>query len=276
MNWLSAAACKRCGLNFTAEPEHDAPPPEGAHAPPPPANAYHQPYGYYPPPPSASQKATGLAVASLALGIVSFFTFGLLGVGAITGLVMGIVAMRRIRRNPSLYGGEGFAVAGIVLGCISLLTFGYVVIIAAIAVPNLLASRRAANEAMAINKLRQIASAESTYVSTMGFGKYGTLAQLVENDLLDKSLARGPQYGYRFEVRVFGNSFEAVATPISYCQATSPGRRSFYISADGVIRGADKKGLQANINDPPLAPEADPYRRRARKTYSDSYSVQEY
>ena len=266
-----------------AEPEPDAPQPEGAYAPPPPyssdGNSYRQPYGNYPPP-SAGPKSTGLAVASLALGVISFFTLGLLGVGAVAGLVMGIVALRRTRQNPSVYGGEGYAIAGIVMGCMSVFTFGFVLLIAAIALPNLFAARRAANEAMTIRQLRQIAAAEATYLPTLGMSrKYGTLAELVANGLLDKSFAPGSEqkYGYRLEVRVVGNSFEAVATPVSYGQTSSPGTRSFYVSADGVLRGGDKKGLEANMNDPPLVPEPNnPYARPNRRAYSDSYPVQSY
>src|SRR5947209_10876755 len=51
-------------------------------------------------------------------------------------------------------------------------------IIAAIAIPNLLASRRAANEASAISTLRTIGTSESTYSSTLGFGAYGDLTTL--------------------------------------------------------------------------------------------------
>mgnify|MGYP001770890182 FL=1 len=51
-------------------------------------------------------------------------------------------------------------------------------IIAAIAIPNLLASRRAANEASAISTLRTIVSAEATYQSTAGAGQYGNLVNL--------------------------------------------------------------------------------------------------
>ena len=46
-------------------------------------------------------------------------------------------------------------------------------IIASIAVPNLLSSRRAANEASALASLRVIASSETTYQSTGGAGSYG-------------------------------------------------------------------------------------------------------
>jgi type IV pilus assembly protein PilA len=43
-------------------------------------------------------------------------------------------------------------------------------IIAAIAIPNLLASRRAANEASAISALRTLTSAQATYQATVGGG----------------------------------------------------------------------------------------------------------
>ena len=44
-------------------------------------------------------------------------------------------------------------------------------IIAAIAIPNLLASRRAANEGSAQQSMRTISSCESTYLYTYGGGK---------------------------------------------------------------------------------------------------------
>ena len=52
-------------------------------------------------------------------------------------------------------------------------------IIAAIAIPNLLASRRAANEGSAQSSLRTIHSAEGTYQATVGAGVYGDRAALL-------------------------------------------------------------------------------------------------
>src|SRR5947207_8701447 len=60
-------------------------------------------------------------------------------------------------------------------------------IIAAIAIPNLLASRRAANEASAISSLRTLGTAESTYSSTLGSGAYADLTTLATNHLIDSS-----------------------------------------------------------------------------------------
>ena len=61
-------------------------------------------------------------------------------------------------------------------------------IIAAIAIPNLLASRRAANEGSALASMRVIFSAEATYQSTAGAGSYGSLADLGTAGLFSKQL----------------------------------------------------------------------------------------
>src|SRR5947207_1432740 len=55
-------------------------------------------------------------------------------------------------------------------------------IIAAIAIPNLLASRRAANEGSAQQSLRTISSAEATYYSTAGNGNYGAVQSVVDQN----------------------------------------------------------------------------------------------
>ncbi len=50
-------------------------------------------------------------------------------------------------------------------------------IIAAIAIPNLLASKRAANEGSAVASMRTITSAEATYAATTGGGQYGNSSE---------------------------------------------------------------------------------------------------
>src|SRR6476660_9496089 len=76
-------------------------------------------------------------------------------------------------------------------------------IIAAIAIPNLLASRRAANEGSAQQSLRTMASAEATYQATAGNGQYGPVSSLETNFLIDSVLAghgtpAGQKSGYKF------------------------------------------------------------------------------
>src|SRR3712207_5367877 len=94
-------------------------------------------------------------------------------------------------------------------------------IIAAIAIPNLLASRRAANEASAISSLRTVGTAENTYSSTLGFGSYGTMDQLKGASLVDTSIADSDgtgspaklKSGYAFGIQNAGGSgYESAAT----------------------------------------------------------------
>ncbi|MEP6901417.1 MAG: prepilin-type N-terminal cleavage/methylation domain-containing protein [Actinomycetota bacterium] len=81
-------------------------------------------------------------------------------------------------------------------------------IIAAIAIPSLLASRRAANEGSAISALRTLHGAQMTYQTSTGMGNYaGTnastgdtigLAALNSAYLIDSTLALGIKSGYNF------------------------------------------------------------------------------
>src|ERR687894_1295148 len=73
-------------------------------------------------------------------------------------------------------------------------------IVAAIAIPNLLASRRAANEGSAISSLRTITSSEATYQSSTGNGNFGDLAELRGAQLVDFQLGGGSRSGYQFDV----------------------------------------------------------------------------
>ena len=110
-------------------------------------------------------------------------------------------------------------------------------IIAAIAIPNLLASRRAANEASAISSLRTIGTAESTYSSTVGFGSYATLAQLVTQQLIDTSIGNAtastsPKSGYFYGIQNAGaGGFQSAAAHAS----TNTGSRNFSSNEAGVI-----------------------------------------
>ena len=111
-----------------------------------------------------------------------------------------------------------------------------IAIIAAIAIPNLLASRRAANEASAISTLRTYHSAENTYLATTGSGtNYATSANLA--GLVDAllSVAAPAKSGYDFTVTVPAaaplNTYCAIASP----QSAATGTNHYGVSVDGVI-----------------------------------------
>ena len=109
-------------------------------------------------------------------------------------------------------------------------------IIAAIAIPNLLASRRAANEASAISALRTIGTAQSTYSSTLGDGDYGTMLNLENAQLVDTSIANSsataPKSGYFYGVANAGpGGFQSGAARVS----DNNGTRNFCSDEAGVI-----------------------------------------
>jgi prepilin-type N-terminal cleavage/methylation domain-containing protein len=121
-------------------------------------------------------------------------------------------------------------------------------IIAAIAIPNLLASRRAANEGSAQSSVRTIHSSQATYQATAGNGAFaGDMTTLGDQYLIDSVLAAAvddthAKSGYYFNIvgqtgnggdAVFGAyGFPAVTTGVS-----QTGTRVFGITQVGVMKG---------------------------------------
>ena len=84
---------------------------------------------WQPPPPPYSptfnkQLSQGLAMASMITGIVGLVAGGCLGpLPGIAALIMGLVALSQIKREPDKYGGKPFAIAGVVIGSVSLVFY---------------------------------------------------------------------------------------------------------------------------------------------------------
>ena len=205
----------------------------------------------------AEGQEKGLALFALILGIVSFLTFGLLGVGAIAGIVISAKAMKRVSREPWRYGGRGMAIAGLVLNITALSSVIPILLIAAIAIPNLLAARVAANEAAAMYTLRQISAAEGVYYRS--FNKFATLEELGAQNFIDSKLAAGERSGYKFTLELTTDEtntdgFAVACVPITY---GSSGRRSFFIDESFVIRGSDNSGAPSTKMDAPINRDSD-------------------
>jgi prepilin-type N-terminal cleavage/methylation domain-containing protein len=126
-----------------------------------------------------------------------------------------------------------------------LLVVAVIGIVSAIAVPNLVSSRRAANEASALATLRIIVSAQYTYSSSTGGGSYGSLADLQTAALVDTVVGVSDvtaKTGYFFTTdSVAGPSFpafDATAEPAIFAGVTATGSRSFFVNETGVIQSA--------------------------------------
>jgi type IV pilus assembly protein PilA len=242
VGWADQEICKKCGASLTA-------PPEGSH--------FEQlPYPNYQPPSESfwqQRMRKRLAITAAMIGAINLPTLGLAGVGAIVGVIVSLVALQRIKQRPDLYSGQGLATAGLVMSIASVVLVVPFGIIAAIAIPNLLASRLAAHEGSAIYSLRRIGAAEATYQSTRQ--KYGTLEELIAEHLIEPNLATGERSGYKFKVIVSSDGpsslpeYDAIAIPADYPYS---GRRSFLIDETGLIHAADSQGGDASRSDPPL------------------------
>jgi type IV pilus assembly protein PilA len=116
-------------------------------------------------------------------------------------------------------------------------------IIAAIAIPNLLASRRAANEGSAQSSLRTIHSSQATYQATSGNGAFSTdLATLGTANLIDSVLSTGSKSGYTFAIVEQAGTgatavFGAYGVPSTTSGVSATGTRRFGITEDGVMHG---------------------------------------
>lgn len=140
-------------------------------------------------------------------------------------------------------------------------------IIAAISIPNLLSSRRAANSASAIQTMRLISTSQASYGAGVGNGEYATVDNLVKEQYIDASIGAAslpsqstvqqPKSGYVFFFNTIPSDPSTNTLP-SYSVSARPlvngsngliisGNKSFYIDNSGVIK----------VSNSPLAPYAD-------------------
>jgi len=114
-------------------------------------------------------------------------------------------------------------------------------IIAAIAIPNLLASRRAANEGSAIASMRTLTGAEASYQAAKGAGFYGDLAALQAEGHVDAVIGAGSKSGYGFAITPMDPDathparYDATSVPDAASGIVATGTRSFYSNESGVI-----------------------------------------
>ena len=112
-------------------------------------------------------------------------------------------------------------------------------IVSAIAIPNLLASRRAANEASAISAIRNLSSVEEAYRSTYGGGStFATFNELVSYEMIDSHLASATtvanaKSGYVYAITLTGSAtvFCAGAAPAT----ANTGTRNFSSNEPGAL-----------------------------------------
>jgi type IV pilus assembly protein PilA len=144
-------------------------------------------------------------------------------------------------RSPKF--NEGFSLIELIL------VAAVIGVLSAIAVPNLLSSKRAANEASALSTLRTIFSGEATYRATAGGGNYGNLAALSTLGLVDAKVGAAtiagpgaPRSGYLFSAEPVAGvgvpAFDAKTQAFLHTDDDllfATGSRSFYVNELGLV-----------------------------------------
>jgi type IV pilus assembly protein PilA len=152
-----------------------------------------------------------------------------------------------------------------------LIVVAIILVIAAIAIPNLLRSKMAANEASAVYSLRVINTAQVSYFSAYGLG-YGALINLstpaagcavatsLSACLIDNNLGVGSKSGYNFTSVASGGA-GTTASPYSVFNSTAvpqapgqSGQNSYCSDGSGVIRHDSTGALQAACTTSGLPP----------------------
>jgi len=204
-------------------------------------------------------QTSGKAIASLILGLL-FIVFP----AAVLAVVFGHLSRSEIKRSAGRLKGKGMALAGLILGYFGTAIIPFL-IIAAIAIPNILRSHIVANQTSAVGSLRTINTAAITYASTYDTGYPASLAVLgpVEfsrqptaetSDLIDEVLASGTKSGYTFiytpgEKDIDGRivKYTVQANPIT---PGTTGMNFYFTDESGVIR--QESDTQATAESPPL------------------------
>lgn len=213
--------------------------------------------------PSPDAPTSGKALASMITGIFGLIMF----FPAFAAIILGHMSRSEIRKSNGRLKGNGMATAGLVMGYGVIAMIPFILIIAAIAIPNLLRARIAANEASAVASLRTLNTAELSYQSQypkVGFacsipalGGHGPSAPSADHaQLIDDRLASLRKNGYDFEIRkciydaVEGNKYQVVAYPAVRNQT---GVRIFCSDESGVIKvGEGDSAEECLANGSPL------------------------
>jgi type IV pilus assembly protein PilA len=224
----SVQFCPKCGTQM-GSPVPDSP-------------SYRQPL-----PPGFQPPVNGKAIGSLICGI--FFLFLPASIAAV---ILGHLSLSEIRKSAGRLKGQGIATVGLVLGYMGVAALPLILIIAAIAIPNLLRAKMAANEASAVGSLRTYNTAIASYAEKCPQQGFPSLPQqlgpgtgdchqanLVGEDLASPQAIRSG-YVFVYHPGPANNQGQVARYAISAdpVKPNNTGTRHFFTDETGVIRWA--------------------------------------
>lgn len=201
------------------------------------ASALAAPASVNPTIPAGPAQTSGKAIASLVCGLLFFVPFAF-----VAAVIFGHLGLSEIRKSAGRLKADGLAIAGLVLGYMWVVSIPIILIIAAIAIPNLLRARMAANESSAAASVRTIVTAQMSYSESRPESGYArSFSALNDAQMIDSDLASGQKNGYRFQITgceaeipgVANKKYQVLAYPITSNQT---GNRSFCSDESAVIK----------------------------------------
>jgi type IV pilus assembly protein PilA len=173
-------------------------------------------------------ETSGKAVASLICGCLSFIF-----PAAIAAIILGHISRSEIRKSAGRLTGSGIALTGLVFGYIGV-SFVPILIIAAIAIPNLLRARIAANESSAVSVIHTISVAEAAYAFGHPDIGYTCSMEDLKSAGLPGEIASGERHGYGFHLEdCTPQGYVVIAVPRAINQT---GVRAFCSKQDALVR----------------------------------------
>jgi type IV pilus assembly protein PilA len=215
-------------------------------------------------------ETSGKAIGSLICGLILFFF-----PSSIAAIILGHLSLSDIRKSGGRLTGSGLATTGLVLGYVGISIIP-IMIVAAIAIPNLLRAKIAANEASAVGSVRTIETAAISYRATYSNGYPPGIQEMGGNTnatcdhakLIDPILASGQKSGYTFTyiwVIPKGQNRDVPSPEAAANGCTSRGGDSYEVNADPITRGttgqrsffADQTGvIRFNVEGPATSDSA--------------------
>lgn len=178
-------------------------------------------------PPTTSGKAIG----SLVCGLLYFFF-----PASIVAIILGHISLSEIKKSGGRLEGQGMAIAGLVLGYAGIAVIPIILIIAAIAIPNLIHAKIAANEASALTNTKNLTVAEFSYAANHADAGFTcSLADLSRDGLIAGDLASGRKTGYTFE--------------LANCSADPPGGANTKFQVMAYTQRPNQSGRRAFCSD---------------------------
>jgi prepilin-type N-terminal cleavage/methylation domain-containing protein len=114
-----------------------------------------------------------------------------------------------------------------------LIVIAVIAVLASMAIPSMLSSRRAANEASAISTMRLLMNSQESFRARHNPPVYANLDDLRAAGLIDPVVHSGYKSGYRFTLTLEagGAGYNVAAAPTE-----GAGDRQFFLDTSGVIR----------------------------------------